>query len=197
MHTFLLEHFSSRQGCSVCRSLSKAHQASTLVFLQPFILTAHVQEAAGKCCIDQLEKNFLLKKMKIPASEGKKLTLSVADAQQRCRESSRARSPAGLNWVGSCAELATAKWASWQAGMCHGGTAGFNCCAEQDWETGYVLGWEQERRSATTPPFTSWELDPRWSCFPKIHTQFLEVRMHASLTSNDLSVFSSYRASIW
>lgn len=59
MHPFVLEPFPSRQCCPVCRSLSKAQQAATLVILQPFVLTEHVQEAAGKCCIDQLRISCL------------------------------------------------------------------------------------------------------------------------------------------
>lgn len=56
-------------------------------------------------------------------------------------------------------------------------------------KAGYVLGWEQEGRSATSPAFTLWELDPCWNSFPKIDTQFLEVRMHACSAYNDLFVF--------
>lgn len=132
-----------------------------------------------------IEKNFWLKS-RIPGICGKKMKPPAADGDSKPQQREERGPWAGLGCAARTgrAERALAKHGSWRAGMRRGSTAGFYLCAGQGWETGYGLSWEQEGRSAATPPFTLRELAPCWSHFSGTDTQFLEVGYHNSASDN-------------
>lgn len=137
-----------------------------------------------------IEENFWLKS-RIPGICRKKMKLPAADGDSKLQQR-EVRGPwAGLVCAAQTgrAERALAERGSWWAGMCRGSTAGFYLCAGQGWETGYGLSWEQEGRSAATPPFTLRELAPCWSHFSGTDTQFLEFGYHSSSASGNLFAF--------
>lgn len=122
MHPFLLEHSPSRKGCPICRSLSKAHQAAMLVILHPFILIAHAQEAAGKCCIDQMKKNLLLKRIGIPSIWGKKIEIVCSRCTAKVQREQQGPEPSGAKLSGQLCRAGYSQkslLASWDVPWAH------------------------------------------------------------------------------